>query len=135
MFSFDCSEDPFLWMRLTGEVTARDEEDYLNALAVLERRRRSFGLISVIDIEKGEVGQETRRAQALWFKQNRERLAERCFGLVRVRPQIDPHQNDDNFVRAMPFRTQRVLTEEEALPLLLNWFEEKAARPSATEAT
>lgn len=135
MFNFDTTEDPFLWMRLSGVVTPGDEADYLRALALLQDRRAPFGLISVIDIESGEVSQETRRAQALWFKQNRERLARLCFGLVRVRPQIDPGQNDDNFVRAMPFPTQRVLTEDDALPLLHNWFEERKQRQSAREAS
>lgn len=135
MFSFDTTADPFLWMRLTGEVTAGDEDDYLKALARLEERRRPFGLISVVDIEKGEVSQETRRNQALWFKRNRERLAELCFGLVRVRPRVDPKQNDDNFVRAMPVPTQRVLTEQEALPILTLWLKEQAPRRAETQAS
>ncbi len=121
MFTFDISQDPFFSMRLTGAVTAEDEQDYLEALALLAQRQSPFGLISVIDIESGGVTHETRRAQNLWFKQNRAHLAEVCFGLVRVRPQIDPAESDENFVRAMPFPTRRVAREEEALPILRDW--------------
>lgn len=121
MFTFDTSEDPFLRMSLTGAVTENDERDYLDVLALLEGRRSPFGLISIIEIESGEVTQDTRRAQALWFKRNRAHLAAVCIGLVRVRPQIDPAESDENFSRAMPFPTRRVLEEDQALPLLQNW--------------
>ncbi|WP_282607865.1 hypothetical protein [Pelagibius sp. Alg239-R121] len=110
-------------MRLTGAVTQQDEEYYLQALALLGERSAPFGLISVIDINSGEVSPETRRAQALWFKRNRDHLARLCFGLVRVRPKIDPNQNDDNFVRAMPFPTQRIPQEDQAIPILVNCLE------------
>lgn len=121
MFTFDTSEDPFLKMSLTGAVTEDDERDYLEVLAMLEERLSPFGLISIIDIESGEVTQETRRAQALWFKRSRAHLTEVCIGLVRVRPQIDPEENDENFIRAMPFPTQRVQREDQALPILRAW--------------
>ena len=135
MFIFDTAEDPFLWMRLAGAVAREDEEDYLEALALLGERSSPFGLVSVIDIDSGEVSQETRRAQALWFKQNRNHLAQLCFGLVRVRPKIDPNQNDENFVRAMPFPTQRVIHEDEALPILLHWFEQYGQNAKPAEAS
>ncbi len=128
MFTFDTSGDPFLRMSLTGTVTADDERDYLEVLALLEERRSPFGLVSIIDIEGGEVTQETRRAQALWFKRSRAHLAEVCIGLVRVRPQIDPEESDENFIRAMPFPTQRVQREDQAMPILRDWL---AAREHA----
>ena len=121
MFTFDTRDDPFLWMSLTGRVTAEDERAYLEALAQLSRRQTPFGLISVIDIESGEVTHDTRRAQNIWFKQNRAHLAEICLGLVRVRPRIDPQESDETFARAMPFPTRRVVREEEALPILQGW--------------
>lgn len=128
MFTFDTTGDPFLRMSLTGAVTADDERDYLEVLSMLEERQSPFGLISIIDIESGEVTQDTRRAQALWFKRSRAHLAAVCIGLVRVRPQIDPEESDENFIRAMPFPTQRVLREDQALPLLQSWL---AARDDA----
>lgn len=121
MFTFDTREDPFLRMSLTGAVTADDERTYLEALERLSERRAPFGLVSIIDIESGEVTHDTRRAQNMWFKQNRAHLAEVCFGLLRVRPQIDPEESDENFARAMPFPTRRVASEEEALPILQDW--------------
>ncbi len=123
MFTFDTTSDPFLRMSLTGTVTAADEQDYLETLALLAQRQSPFGLISIIDIESGEVTHETRRAQNMWFKQNRAHLAEVCFGLVRVRPQIDPEESDETFVRAMPFPTRRVAREDEVLPILRDWLD------------
>lgn len=135
MFTFDSAEDPFLRMSLTGAVTPEDERDYLEVLALLEERQSRFGLISVIDIESGEVSHDTRREQAVWFKRNREHLAKFCIGLVRVRPQIDPAESDENFIRAMPFPTQRVLREDQALPLLHAWSEAAGDAPGGGKKT
>ncbi|TQV76128.1 hypothetical protein [Denitrobaculum tricleocarpae] len=123
MFTFDTTSDPFLRMSLTGTVTEDDERSYLEALKQLSERQSPFGLISIIDIESGEVTHETRRAQNMWFKENRAHLAEVCFGLVRVRPKIDPEESDEAFIRAMPFPTRRVAREEDVLPILRDWLE------------
>lgn len=121
MFSVEETRDGAIWMRLLAEVTPDDEAAYLALLARIAAMEAPFGLVSVIDISAGTVAHATRKAQNLWFKRNRERLARLCWGMARVRPQVDPAVSDKAFVSAVPFPSARVQREKEVPPLLADW--------------
>jgi hypothetical protein len=121
MFTHDMGEDGVIWMRLLDQVTPADEALYLDLLDRIAALEAPFAVVSVIDISGGTVAHATRKAQNLWFKRNRDRLGRLCWGMARVRPQVDPAENDAAFVRAVPFPTRRVQREEEVPPLLAEW--------------
>ncbi|MGD1880031.1 MAG: hypothetical protein ACFB13_21315 [Kiloniellaceae bacterium] len=120
MFTFETIDD-VIWMRLLNDVTPTDEALYLDLLGRVAARQDPFALVSIIDISGGVVTHATRREQNLWFKRNRDQLGRLCWGMARVRPNVDPARNDDAFVRAVPFPTRRLLREEDVPPLLSQW--------------
>lgn len=122
MFQFDCRQDPILWMRLTDIVSQEDDAAYGEALAALAARSKPFGLINLVDISGGSAVLDLRRRQALWFKAERDRLAQLCLGLVRVRPRLSLDKlGEDKLARVVPFPTAVVGSEAEGQKLIEAW--------------
>ncbi len=112
MFAYSTDRAPVYVMRFAGHFDAADEGAYLAALRDLVERPAGFVLLLVMENEN-RMSPAGYREMALWFKAERQRLAARCRGLVRVRPGHAGDPADDaNFRKAMPFPTARA--EDEA---------------------
>ena len=97
----DASRFPLVRYRIPepDENAFADGDSLLADMEVLLRRDQPFIVISfgLHDREPAEV----RKGRALWFKQNRERFAERCRAMIHVEP-------DDETRRAMAERLSQI---------------------------
>ncbi len=124
MFAYETERAPLYVLRFVGRFTAADERVYLAALEDLLHRPPGFALVVVLQNEN-RMSADGNKQQALWFKQNRNRLGEICQGMVRVREhEPDHHHDTSNFRKAMPFPTTEVETEAEGIAWALARLEE-----------
>lgn len=74
-----------LTLRFLPPYADEDERNYLAALEGVGNREDPFMLLTLFG-GGGRLSVAGERAQALWFKATRKRLAERCLAVAIVRP-------------------------------------------------
>lgn len=88
-------EDEGDWrvLRFLPPYAERDEPDYLGALDAIGRTGRPFALLAVFGGE-GRLSQAGERAQALWYKDSRDRIERDCRAIALVRPGATPRMQE-----------------------------------------
>lgn len=109
---------------LKDHQTVADGDAYIAALEELAARKDPVLLIMRVE-GMTEQNHETRKRAALWFKQNRDRLSEFAYGVIRVEgtphPEHAQEVENSNFARMLPFPLRHANSLEEAFVMAENW--------------
>jgi hypothetical protein len=74
---------PLVEVCFNGPASAAQVNQWLEVMNALFERQQSFGLLTMTSTHS-DFSDAGRRAMGLWFKQNRELLAQYCVGVARV---------------------------------------------------
>lgn len=108
-----------LTLRFLPPYTDEDERDYLVALGGIGDREDPFMLLTLFG-GGGRLSAAGERAQALWFKATRQRLAQRCLAVAIVRPDASKKM-EETFQKLWSMPTRVFQDEGAARGFLANY--------------
>ncbi len=112
---------PIVMVEFSKLPSDEDVRCWLSSMSAMLDKQQPFAVI-LLTQNKG-MSREARREQGIWFKQNKQRLADFCVGVARVvQPDQDPEQLAGIAMqRAMPFPLTACYTVAEADTLAKCW--------------